>query len=84
MPIDEVMKFKKDYAKFLKWLSYMRDKREKADPESKSWKDLMVKFNIQVVEPMDSAWIQLTNEEKKPFQIKKMTDSLTTSKREMF
>ncbi len=67
MPIDEVEYFRKKYAHFLKWLSYMAKRRLKIDPRSDLWKKLIKDFNVKVVEPMNKAWSKLNDEEKRLF-----------------
>ena len=67
MPIDEVEGFRKAYAKFLKWLSYMAKRRLKIDARSNLWKKIVIDFNIKVVDPLEKTWNKLTNEEKRLF-----------------
>lgn len=67
MPVTEVELFRKKYAHFLKWLSYMARRRLKMDPRSALWKKILKDFNAKVVEPMDEAWSKLTIEEKRLF-----------------
>lgn len=67
MPIEEVEYFRKRYAHFLKWLSYMAKRRLKMDPKTEKWKKLLKDFNEKVTVPMDEAWRKLTKEEKRLF-----------------
>lgn len=67
MPIEEVTMFRKKYAHFLRWTSYMKKRRLKMNPKSDLWKKILKDFNDKVVNPMDLAWNKLTDEEKRLF-----------------
>ena len=67
MSIYEVEYFRKRYAHFLKWLSYMAKRRLKMDPKSELWKKILKDFDEKVVAPMDEAWSKLTDKEKRLF-----------------
>jgi len=67
MSIELINEFRSIYTRFLKWLPYMVDKRNKIDPKSDAWKNMVKEFNKKIVEPMDKLWLKLTNEERRLF-----------------
>ena len=67
MSIKLVNKFRTIYQRFLKWLPYMAEKRNKMDPKLSAWKDMLKDFNKKIVEPMDKLWLKLTDGERRLF-----------------
>ncbi len=67
MSIELINEFRSIYMRFLKWLPYMAEKRNKMKPTSKEWEDIFEKFNKKIVNPMDKLWAELTEQERRLF-----------------